>query len=345
MSAFFKKIFSVLAPDSPGRQMTSSTSDSESGYEAMSRQAVLDALLSHFDQEMAFESTQVSMLFHTSFIVYLREQDYDRISPSFLMTAKDAVTLFLRRIKEKMEDYPGYMPHSRYWVLQLVNIPEGTMIDGVTDQEMDSNMIIVKSSIFPEDEYDSFGGAQQGEGRVVTTLHTKSSMKALPKALNMTTLLGLDQLDKDKYRIKFDQDNYLGFGSSSPFDSGRILPQGVRSDTPAAVARLTADDGRFVAGGRVFTTFQMRGESVKICGRNGMAVPGESIVNIDSDEVMNPHCIIRRDPSQRKFYIAAYGPVRLNERKLPAGGTQWFLLPDRSIILLNEDTQISFSIS
>lgn len=341
MSAFIKKIFETLAPESPKRR-----SSARPVEQTMSRQAILDALLNHFDREMKNESTEISMLFHTSFVVYLREEEYRRMSPSFLMTARDAVTLFLRRIKERLSKYPDYRPHSRYWVLQLVNIPEGTIIDGIEDDDMDSDMILIKSTLFPEDEYDSSQAGGVGEGRVVTTLHTKNSMKALPKAMHMNVLLGLDQLAKDKYRIKFDQNDVLGFGDSIPFETGRQIPliPTIPAVEVAPVARLTADDGRFIDNGRTFTTYQMNGDMLKIFGRNGNLLPGESILKVDSDEVMNPHCIIRRDTAKNTFFICAYGPVRLNERSIPSGGTQWILLPDRSAILLNEEVQISFRI-
>lgn len=337
MSAFFKKIFETLAPENtdPSKEA------SRRSCGVMSRQMVLDALVSHFDQEMEFESTKVSMLFHTSFVVYLNEEDYLRISPSFLMTAKDAVTMFLNRIKDRLPKYPNYVPHSRYWVLQLVNIPEGTFIDGVSDDEMGSNMIIVKSTIFPDDEYDASTGNGDG-GRVVTTLHTKSSMKAMPKAMNMTALLGLDQLDKDKFRIRFDQENVLGLKAPNL----SLNPPGMPSDpvVEPTIARLTADDGRFFESGRVFTTYQMKSDSLKICGRNGVAMPGESIVRVDSEAILNPHCVIRYDRARSTFFIAAVGPVKLNERQIPIGVSQWVLLPDRSTILLDDEVQLSFRI-
>lgn len=335
MSAFFKKIIDVLAPENPGKE-ASSANASASGQ--MSRQAVLDALVNHFDQEMDFESTKVSMLFHTSYVVYLREADYERISPSFLMTANDAVTMFLDRVKNSMRKYPSYQPHSRYWVFQLVSIPEGTVIEGMPEDDIESGMILVKSTLFPDDDYESGG---EGGGRVVTTMHTKNSMVALPKAVNMQALLGLDQLDKDKFRIRFDQNNVLGFASGAAVAAGGApMPPGIPSAQMEPVGRLTADDGRFVGAGRLFTTYQMRSDTVRICGRNGVAIPGEPIVCVDNDKVMNPHCMIRRDAATDRFFIAAQGPVKLNERRLIQG--QWTPLPDKSVILLNDDIQISF---
>lgn len=338
MSAFFKKIIDVLAPENPGKDQPDNKNPK---HDQMSRQAVLDALVDHFDQEMAFESTKVSMLFHTSYVVYLREADYDRISPSFLMTANDAVTMFLDRVKNAMKKYPSYQPHSRYWVFQLVCIPEGTVIDGMPEEDIESGMILVKSTIFPEDDYESGG---DGGGRVVTTMHTKNSMVALPKAVNMQALLGLDQLDKDKFRIRFDQNNVLGFASPSaggaPGVSGAPVPPGLPVEQIDAVGCLVADDCRFIGGGRLFTTYQMRSDTVRICGRNGVATPGEPTVCIDNDQVMNPHCEIRRDPLSKRFFIVAQGPVKLNERRLIQG--ELVPLPGRSVIMLNDDIQISF---
>ncbi|MCM1293160.1 MAG: hypothetical protein NC230_06250 [Bacteroides sp.] len=329
MSAFLKKILDVLAPTNEGER----SKDAGSGSSSVTRQAVLDALMQQFNHEMEFESTSVSMLFHTEFVVYLREKDYERISPGFQLTAMDAVKLFMIRIRENMKKYPDYVAHSRYWVFQLVNIPADALIDGIPTEEMEDKMILIKSSIFPTDDYES----NSGGGRVVTTMHTKSSMMAMPRAVNMQDLLGLDQLAKDKYRIRFE---LTGTPIQSSGNSASIpsIPQ------QRPVARLTADDGRFVDRGRVFSTYQMHGDTLRICGRNGVVSGDGSTLLCDSDDVMNPQCIIRRDNASGMFYISALGPVVLNERRLPQGVSQWVVLPDNSAIMINDDIQIGFKV-
>lgn len=319
----FSKLKSLLVPSDGETPVPDRSRD-------LSRQDLLDALMKHFSDQMRLETTRVSLLFHTSYVIYLRQSDYERISPGFQITVNDAVTIFLECVKNMMDKYPNYKPHAKYWVFQLVGIPDGTAIDGVPDDEMASGTVFIKSSIFAVDDYSS---GDAGGGRIVTTMHTVNSMKAMPNAMNLSALPGLIQLDKDKYRIRFDPENLLGFGLEA-----------VPAEEPLSkpVARITADDGRFFSDGRTFTVYQMKGDSVRISGRNAVMQRGIDTLCVDSEEVMNPHVVIRRDQHSGMFSLAAVGPTKLNERTVMPGITSWTPLPDNSVILINDEIQLSF---
>lgn len=299
----------------------------------LSRQDVVDSVVNQFLQELASESTKRSMLFHTSYVIYLREDDYKRISQGFEVTVNEMVDTFLEIIGSKLSKYPNYKPHSNYWTFQLACIPEGGVIEGVDEDEMGEKMLVIMSSIYPENDYNSDGGGNGG--RVVTTMHTVNSMKAMPKAMNMDLLLGLDMLSRDMYRVKFDRQNVLH------------LAGGVHS-MPAvpvtAYATLSADDGRFVEAGRPFTRYEIIADEVRIVGRNAVDNRTGALLHVDSDEVMNPHVIIRRDGDSGAFFVTAVGPTRLNERSLARGMSEWVPLPNNSTILLNDEVQLTFKI-
>lgn len=322
MSAFLSKLKSLLVPYADDADYQRSRSG------ALTRQDILDILLSHFKEQMAFETTRYSLLFHTAFVIYLRQDDYERISPGFQITAQDAVSMFLDCVHERMSKYPEYVPHSKFWTFQLVSIPEGTMIEGVSEEEMESRPVIIRSSIFPENEYDA-----DDAGRIVTTLRTVNSMKAMPQAINVALLKGLDQLDKDKYRIRF--------ASVQPVASESAATRNV-PDYARGYARITADEGSFIEGDRTFTTYMMKCDELYLCGRNAVSQRGRVALLLDSDEVMNPHVVIRRNPDSGVFQIQAIGPIKLNERTVSPGGSKWLPLPDNSVFLINDDIQISF---
>lgn len=334
MCSFISKLVSCLVP-------TQSDAAPQSASEAgrlLSRQDVLDALLKQFKEQLSLETTKVSMLFHTSFIIYLNQSDYDRISPAFQITVNDAVTIFLREIEKRLSDYPDYRPHAKYWVFQLVGIPEGSAIDGVPDEDLESGMVIIRSSIYATDDYSST--TDSGGGRIVTTMHTVNSMKAMPSAMNLAALPGLIQLDKDKYRIRFDPKGILGFDT----DNSVPLPE----ERPAAnrkSARITADDGQFILNGRTFTSYQMSGNMLRISGRNEITQPNVETLCIDSDEILNPHVIIKYDSSTGMYQMNAFGPTKLNEITVNTGMfDNWTTLPNNSVIMLNDEIQLSFKI-
>lgn len=302
----------------------------------LTRQQVLDNLMRHFLEMLHDETTTESMLFHTSYIIYLPQESYERISPGFQITVRDCVRRFLREIKKRLKDYPDFKPFSNYWMFQLVAIPEGTVIDGISDEEMDDNLMLVKSTIFATDDI----AHNEASGRIVTTMHTVNSMKAMPGALNLLALPGLVQLDKDKFRMRFDPENSLGLdsgGSGARFEAEQVK----------VLAELRAEDGRFVTvSGQPYSTYRLQSDELRISGRHAMSASrGVETLMVDSEEVMNPHVSIRRDPSSGRFSISAMGDdVKLNGRLLPRGAAHWTPLPNNSTIIINDDIQINFKI-
>ncbi len=329
--AFFSKIKNLLVPQD---DIQSDKPEGLSNGRMLRRQDVLDSLKRQFVEQKEFETTEVSLLFHTSFVVYVRQSDYELLSNSFQVTVNDAVILFLNRVKEWMKKYPEYRPHANYWVFQLVGIPDGTMIDGVPEMDCDSRMLLIRSSLYAPDDYSSTVDASGG--RIVTTLHTVNSMKAVPQAVNLASLPGMVPLDKDKFRVRFDPKGILGFddsgtqASSAPVSSAR------------AHALIKADDCRFVLDGRTFEAYRMTGDELQIAGRNAMVSRDIATLCVDSEYVMNPHLVIRRDPRNGNFSLRAFGPTKVNERTVVANTMQWVPLSDVSTIMLNEQLQITF---
>lgn len=330
---FFSKIKDLLVPQDGTK------TDNPDGFSdgRLRRQDILDSLKRQFLQEKEFETTEVSLLFHTSFVVYVRQSDYDFLSGSFQMTVNDAVILFLKQIKEWMKKYLEYRPHVNYWVFQLVGIPEGTIIDGVPEMDDGSQMLFIRSSLYAPDDYTS--ASDNSGGRIVTTLHTVNSMKAVPQALNLASLPGMVPLDKDKFRVRFDPKGILGFDDSG--NPGNATKH-ISAPAQPAVAMIRADDCHFILDGRKFEAYKMSCNELQIAGRNAVVSRGTPTLCIDSEYVMNPHIVIRRDPHTGTFSLMAFGPTKVNERTVVPNSMQWTALSNISNIMLNEQLQITF---
>lgn len=297
----------------------------------VTRQDILDSLRNQFLEELRNETTTESILFHSSYVIYLRQDDYNRILPGFSLTADDAVKQFIREIKKRINKYPDFRPLFRHWAFQLVCIPDGTIIDGMSEDEVRNKLIIIKSTLVQSDEYRSTAST----GRIVTTMHTVNSMKAIPSALNISVLSGLDQVSRNIIRVTFDPRDELGFGS----------PAVKKTQTPvshSAVAVLKASDGQFIGQDGVrFSTYQIKSDRLQICGRNAMSQSDIPTLLVDSEEVMNPHVILTRDTSG-SFSIIAMGDVRLNERRVDRNPNTPHKLPNNSSIIINNDVEINF---
>lgn len=326
---FLNKLVKILVGGDPARPKADTAPQG-----VLLRQGLLDALFQQFAEGLRLETTTESLAFPTSYTVYLRQEDYDRLADSFQLTCKDAVKLYLREIEKHLKKYPDFAPLSRYWTFQLVAMPEGILIDGVSQQEMEDSPVIIRSSILSRDDYDD-GGAQS-QGRVVTTFRSVSSVRALPKGLNLAALRGVDQLEKDKFRIKFDPDNQLGLSISvSPIGQ----PANDTSAKPVAV--ISAVEGSFIADGQRFASYRMTQSALQISGRNAPMQRGVATLTVDSEMVLAPHCIIQRDPASETFYITAHADIRLNERSIARGTRK--LLPFNSRIILCNGVEIKFS--
>ncbi|MDE7135289.1 MAG: hypothetical protein K2N91_01530, partial [Muribaculaceae bacterium] len=203
----FDKVVSALLPDGEGEEGHNDKKP------VRPRQRVVNKLKEHFLTEMENETTTKSLLYHTSYTVYVREKEYDRLSPSFALTVDDAIKEFVEELRKAVKNYPGYQNHSKYWEMQLVAIPEDSEIEGISTEVMAENPIIIRSKLFADNLYDSPAHDDpniQDDVHYVTTIHTKDSSKELPNAINLAALKGLTELAKDKYRVEFNLKDVLG---------------------------------------------------------------------------------------------------------------------------------------
>lgn len=294
------------------------------------RQRVLDALNAHFMNEMAMETTTESLLFHTSFTVYIPETDYDRLSPSFAQTVRDAVNIFVRDLRERVKQYPAYRNHSRYWEMKLVAIPEDASIDGIDADTMSDNPVIIKSKLFADDDNDDYDSRRRDDIVYVTTVHTKDSTRRLPNAFNLAALSGLTQLDKDRYRIEFSLEQEVNKDPLS-FEA---------SKNRSANAQIHIVDGDFIHGNRTYHLYKMTGNRLLVSGRNGAGSDRWEEVRINDENVLNPTLDISRNPDTNTYSVKTYGDVRINGKRMEPGLEA--NLPNNSSILINGDYQIDF---
>ena len=90
----------------------------------------------------------------------------------------------------------------------------------------------------------------------------------------------------------------------------------------------------------------MKDNLVHISGRNESR-KGDSFFIIDSDTIMDSHVQIKYVDSEKKFQIAAYGPVRLNSRKIDESigrNVKWYDLANNSSIFINNEINVKFKI-
>lgn len=324
----FNKVVSALLPNESQEEQTSY--DRKKGIVAP-RQRVLNKLKEQFLSEMANETTTESLLYHTSFTVYIRETEYDRLSPSFAQTVRDAINIFIRELRKVVKNYPDYQNHSKYWEMQLVAIPEDSEIDGISAEILAENPIIIRSKLFADNHYDS---RMQDDIHCVTTIHTKDSSKDLPNAFNLAALKGLTELAKDKYRVEFNLKDTLSVSPQSEADKS--------SNNTTVFATLHIVDGDFILGDRRYRVYNMTSNKLLVSGKNGSASQVTDEIHINDESVLNPTLEIIRDKKNGLFSLKVWGDVKIAGKHIDSGNT--VALPHNSSIMINDDYQINFTI-
>ena len=334
----FNKVVSALLPNESQEEQTSFYY--KKGIVAP-RQRVLNKLKEHFLSEMANETTTESLLYHTSFKVYIKETEYDRLSPSFAQTVRDAINIFVMELRKEVKKYPDYQNHSRYWEMQLVSIPKDAVIDGISAELVAESTIIIRSKLFADNPYDP--RMQQSGGRFVTTIHTKDSSKQLSNAINLEALTGLTELAKDKYRVEFRLDEVKEALKS---EADKPLNSRSANDKPNSknkiVATLHIVDGEFISGGFTYHAYKMTGDKLLVSGKNGEAsTSGTPELHINDDSLLTPTLEIVRDAKTGLFSMKVWGDVKMGGKRIESGAV--VRLPHNSSIMINDDYQIDFT--
>lgn len=329
MIKWIEKISSLLLPGE--RENEAVAGDNVPAGFVSPRQRVLNKLKEQFMTEMLNETTTESLLYHTSFTVYIRESEYERLSPSFAQTVRDAINIFVRELRKVVKRYPDYQSHSKYWEMQLVAIPEGAEIDGIDADKLDDEPIIIKSKLFADNEYDARYGSEE---RCVVTMHTKDSSKQMPNAFNLAALSGLTELAKDKYRVEFNLGDRL---TAEPRSEAERNVNALK-----VKATLHIVDGDFILGERKYSVYRMTGDKLYVSGKNGSASSGNDEIHINDENIPSPCLLITRDANTGTFTVRTWGNVTIYGCKTENGGE--IPLYNNSAIMINEDFQIDFKI-
>ena len=328
IKTLFRKIGDLLLPNND-EDINASMDGVLSDGKIAPRQRILNKLKEQFLIEMRNETTTESLLYHTSFTVYIREEEYERLSPSFAQTVRDAVNVFVRELRKIVKRYPNYQNHSKYWEMQLVAIPRDAEIDGINTEILDDNLTIIKSKLFAVNNYDS---RFQEEEHCVTTIHTKDSSRRMPDALNLKAINELTELAKDRYRVEFNLSDLLDDAPKSEAER-----KGSKIEVNAT---LHIVDGDIISDEFKYRVYNMTGDKLYVSGKNGSVSSSVDEIHINDENILNPTLLISRNITNGYFTLKTYGDVKLGGKKVE--NDIEVILPHNSSIIINDEYQIDF---
>lgn len=310
-------------------------SDKDNGSANITRQEMLDELFHHFRKRFDEETTTESMLFPTSFYVYMNEEDFNLRCQSLGNTVTDVVNRINRFLRRKKFRYSNYIPHSKYWLFQFTPLSPDTFIEGMPDDasQLQPKQLYIISTIYPQEN------TQNGGERMVGTMHVKDSFLIHNLAINSRALMGMDIVGRYRFKVPF-----------ADFSNIRKTPvsmaqQTTNSSLPVASLTIRQQQYQFVLHPMNHHA-QMTEIETPMLQVGGMGCTpgirnGIQCVGINSQQVEDPHLQIRRNPDGT-FSIIAYAQVRLNE--IPLAPNLWVPLPNFSVILINDEIQLNFRI-
>ena len=320
-----KSIFSKLLPDDNKGDKGNGSVGGQ-----MTNKVLLRELVEHFRAKLEMESVGRRMLYPMSFNILMDVEDYNDRKQAFPFVLPEVVAAFYGVIDEMRSQYPVYTPPAKQWFFQFAPCHSGSVAIGPDSEEatiVRRGHITTVANLVPFDIMGAGNIAVDSDVRVSIKLDDSNVMNNNAN-VNFNAIKGLDIIGEDTFRIKFDE--------SLTRDTEKIL---ITNNAVEAEALATLS---YTAGGKNYH-YSMVDNLVHISGQSELR-KGRAFFIIENSNIKESHVQIRHDKG--KFQIAAFGPTKLNGRKLveSSGAPQWYELANNSSIFINEELRVKFEI-
>ena len=327
-------------------------------------QELVDQAFEHFTMRLQDSSTDMSLLFPTSMIIYLNPEDYNARKQEFPARANDIKKKCMKEVRKRISDNPewqDYIPHSKYWKIQFVEFKPECVInsDGDAQFSVEKGHVMMVSDLYANDLGESIGDSASSGGRIVTTVHNIKGTTSLQNlAINPDAFKDVTILGQNCFRIEFLRSDLTDNNNKPPKQTPPVNPPKPpvdetdvdddfnNSNTPPrkhVTPKLVIYENKFIVNGQKIDKYVITSERLQITGPSATtSTDGAELLKIDNDSIMNPHLNIRYDAPNKRFLISAVGDTTLNQKKLERNPNNWSELPNNSTILLNGDIQLNF---
>lgn len=296
----------------------------------LTNKRLLEELTSHFKTMLNAESVGQRMLYPMSFNILMDPADYNDRRQSLPFVLPQVVSAFYGIIDDMRQEYPDYTPPAKYWYFQFSACRLETV------QTEDSAPLVVRkghittvATLLTFDIKETNNVSVNNNTRVSIKLDDSNVMNDVN--LNWNALKNLDVLSDGTFTYNFD--NTLNRDTQYITDNSNMAEVN-------GIAELSYSNG-----GRNYH-YIMKDNLINISGKNEMR-KGRSFFNLDSPNIKDSHVQIKYLPSEKRFQIAAYGPTRLNSRRITessGGDVYWHDLANNSSIFINDEISVKFRI-
>lgn len=275
-----------------------------------------DEILVCFESSIPILSVGRRMLYPTSFNVLLNPQDLEEINETLPFLVQE-VSVRMEEIIDKYKKksrYTNFEAPSRNWFFQFSACesfsPSGKPEDNIIIERHAPYIIGALYST-------AIGSNNVREaGNLKMSLKPKNSETYAKYDINPNAFLGIDSLGTGIFKIKI---------------KGDLQPSAENTVTGSneIYAKIHFDG----------LVFEMIDKEIIISQKAGQQQLKSNILLIEAPHVKDSHARIRYDSSSKRFSIAAFHFIRVNEAEIPVSSARnpiWFDLPPVANILVGD---------
>lgn len=304
-------------------------SNSSPNSRTMTRKNLEDLVINVFNDRMDLLTTDISLLFHAKFEIYMHKNDYDKLQGAYGPTSTDLAEKFhkiickkCRELKKENSEFE-YIPHTSRWYFQFLPFHENDIDNGV--EIVPQGTILAKTEVYTPPR----GNEKTNNVNVIETQKVSNIPIVTHQNKNQSVVLN----------ISFDENNYKNLivletnTFEVPFKEVIIDDEGENITTPPPtkgnnpLAQLKWSDAKGVKQANITQ------KDIKIAGSIDKVMDGGiPVLPLNNDNIQSPHVHIRYDESTGEFKIMAFAETKLNSRSLPI--KEWCNLPKKNTKIL-----------
>lgn len=284
-----------------------------------------------FTENLEKLSVGERMLYPMSFTILMHQSDYEEIKESLGYVLSETVRRFYRIIDKYQTEFPNYIPPAMYWFFNI----SGSKLDRIPIAN-GQYLEIHKGEFTPiahlySHNFDNRQDNVRESQDLRVSVRIRNSDVYSNVNLNPEVLKDFETLADGVFKIPFNK--------SLPNNAQEILEDSNITEINGLAELSYSRFGKTVY-------FTMRDKLIHISGKNEQRKGGSFFI-LNSENIKDSHVQIKYVANEKKFQLAAYGPTRLNARKViesNGGNIVWYDLSNNSTIFINDEISVKFTI-
>jgi hypothetical protein len=291
--------------------------------EVGSNRVIYDELNACFRQGIVRMSFGQQLMYPASFNIFLNPDDYEESEQSFPFLVKGVINSFYAQIRQT--PYEDKTATSSYWFFQFSPAEKITLPGkNAEDILIKRGHAVIIGRLFSNRTSPS--GNTMESSNVKLSLKPKNSDTYQTVDINIESIRGLDIIGKGSFKVKL----------NTAFEELK--------EEPTSGVNVFAEI-KYSENGQ-HKTFSMIDKEIIISKKRDSDNGKTNVLQLDSDAIAVNHARIRVNDN-KKFEIAAFSRLKLNERTLPLSSgndVTWTELNNRARILIGVEGQLPFTL-